>query len=132
MDYSKKIQNQDDVFCSNISIGNNHNSAILEYVNDNNLPIKINLDDYHTGPCLMAELGYLVIKSENNSSLLVFYIPKNISKDQLEWFFSNQYIFLQFVKIGAYSLNNEWQEIYGIDNIKKELLLKEKNGMKLN
>ena len=64
--------------------------------------------------------------------MLVFYIPKNISKDQLEWFFSNQYIFLQFVKIGAYSLNNEWQEIYGIDNIKKELLLKEKNGMKLN
>lgn len=121
-----KIENIDDIFCKDVLIGEDHNQKVIEYINKLNLPLTISLEDYHLGPCELAELGYMVVKSEINSSLLIFYIPKIVSKAQLEWFLSNQYMFLSFIKIGGYSLNEDWTPIKGIQNIRLELVRKHK------
>ena len=56
-----------------ILIGQEHTEGLIDFVRRNSLPLDIKVDDYHEGPCLLASLGYMVVKSENDSSILVYY-----------------------------------------------------------
>lgn len=79
------------------------------------------MDDYHEGPCLLASLGYMVVKSENDSSILVYYLPETISENQRDWFIDHRYLGIEYTKIGGYSLKRTWETIEGFEGIKKEI-----------
>ena len=98
-----------------------HTEGIIDFVKQNHLPLDIKPDDYHEGPVLLMNLGYMVVKSEVNSSLLIFYIPKIISENQRNWFLDHRYLEREFLKIGGYSLEKEVIQIEGYGNIFNEI-----------
>ncbi len=125
------------LFYKEIPMGVSHNQGIKEFVNENKLEIVVREDDYHEAPCIMAELGHIVIKSEDSIKQLIFYIPENITDRQLEWFLLNQAKLSDYIQIGAYSLHKtenqkiEWKKLHGMNEIMVELNRKNlKNAIK--
>lgn len=43
------------------------------------VPIYFQESDYHEAPCMLAEMGHLIIKSTDIASQLIFYLPKEIT-----------------------------------------------------
>lgn len=95
-------------------------------------------DDYQEAPCKIAELGHMVVKSEDSSGLVIFYLPERITDRQLEWVYQNEMILSKYSVIGAYNLQKTSDEVkrenfYGMDKIKKEInrkYLVGKSGLK--
>ena len=104
-----------------ILIGQEHTEGLIDFVRRNSLPLDIKVDDYHEGPCLLASLGYMVVKSENDSSILVYYLPETISENQRDWFIDHRYLGIEYTKIGGYSLKRTWETIESFEGIKKEI-----------
>ena len=104
-----------------ILIGQEHTEGLIDFVRRNSLPLDIKVDDYHESPCLLASLGYMVVKSENDSSILVYYIPEMISENQRDWFIEHRYLEMEYIKIGGYSLNENWKIIESFEGIKREI-----------
>ena len=124
------ISDQDE-FHYDILKGQDHTSAIVEFVRSNHLPLTIRPDDYHDGPCLLASIGYMVVKSEMDASLLIFYIPSIVNENQKNWFLDHRYLRMEYSKIGGYSLNQVWVPIDGFEAIQRQIFQKEKNfGLK--
>ncbi len=79
-----------------------------------------------------------MVKSEDSSGLVIFYLPETITDRELEWFYQNEMILSRYSVIGAYNLQKiddeaNWEKFYGIDKIKKEINRKYivgKNGLK--
>ena len=87
-----------DEFHLDILKGQDHTSGIIEFVRLNQLPLQIKVDDYHEGPCLLAQMGYMVVKSEMDSSLLIFYIPSIVNENQKNWFLDHRYLRMEYSK----------------------------------
>ena len=104
-----------------VFMGQEHTEGLIDFVKRNALPLDIKLDDYREGPCLLASLGYMVVKSENDSSILVYYIPEMISENQRDWFIEHRYLEMEYIKIGGYSLNENWKIIESFEGIKREI-----------
>ena len=112
------------VFHRDILNGQDHTEAIIEFVRLNQLPLQIKADDYHDGPCLLASMGYMIVKSEINSSLLIFYIPSVITENQKDWFLDHRYLSIEYSKIGGYNLKQTWEPIHGFEAIRSEIIKK--------
>lgn len=98
--YEYKVQN-----------GYSHTLGLIDFICKNQLPIDVEEQEYHEGPCKLAEAGHLVIKADEASSLLVFYIPEYVTDEQLNFVFSHQLEFQTYVVIGAFSRkDNQWEE----------------------
>ncbi len=104
-----------------VLIGQEHTVGLIDFIHQKKLNLKINQEDYHIGPCLLASLGYMVVKSENQASILIFYLPQVISSYQRDWFLAHRYLGMEYMKIGGYSLKKDWVPIKGFDGIRNEI-----------
>lgn len=115
-----------EVFESDIKKGISHTSGIQEFSNKYKLGYKFSEEDYQKAPCDMALLGHMVIKTEEETSLVVCYLPERVTDRQYNWLYQNNMILNNYVQIGAFSLHRVvddstcWKEIYGIQEIMKE------------
>jgi len=111
------------VIKEDIMIGESHNTGIDKFVKKyypNNLNIDMN--DYNGAPSVVADLGHLVIKTEDDVSLIVFYIPNVITDNQINWFLENKYKFQNYQMCSAISLRSNFnEELNGIEKVEEEL-----------
>lgn len=126
------------LFEKEVALGENHTKKIQEFSDMYQLGFQFKSDDYQEAPCKIAELGHLVVKSEDSSGLVIFYLPERITDRQLEWVYQNEMILSKYSVIGAYNLQKisdevKWENFYGMDKIKKEInrkYLVGKSGLK--
>lgn len=122
-----------------VNMGLSHTYAIQEFSNLYKLGFEFSESDYQVAPYEITKLGHLVVKSEDYSSVLVFYLPTTITDRQLEWFYANKLELSKYNLIAAYSLEKgldteEWVEIQGLDQIQARMNkknLKENNSNKI-
>lgn len=126
------------LFERDVALGENHTKKIQEFSDMYQLGFQFKPDDYQEAPCHIAELGHLVVKSEDSSGLVTFYLPETITDRELEWFYQNEMMLSRYNVIGAYNLQKtdgevKWENFYGVDKIKKEMNrkhLQEKQSLK--
>lgn len=128
-----------EVFNRNVEEGKSHTTRIQEFSDVYNLGFKFNEEDYQTAPCEIANLGHMVIKSEDEVSLVVCYLPKKITDRQYNWLYQNKEMLSRYIQVSAESLQmvNEdgacWKKLHGVEEIifeaGKKNLMTEK-GMK--
>ena len=126
------------LFERDVALGENHTKKIQEFSDMYQLGFQFKSDDYQEAPCKIAELGHMVVKSEDSSGLVIFYLPERITDRQLEWVYQNEMILSKYSVIGAYNLQKisdevKWENFYGMDKIKKEInrkYLVGKSGLK--
>ena len=117
----------DEEFHKEVSMGKSHTKDIVDFAYQYQLPIQISENDYHDGPCEIAQLGHMVIKTEDDASLFILYLPLEITERQYIWFLDHRYLFMQFVTIGAYSFTSDgWINFVGFNAIKNEVISKYK------
>ena len=100
-----------------------HMSYLQEFSDTYMLGFKFNEDDYQTAPCEIAASGHMVIKTEDNTKTIIFYLPVKVTDRQYNWIYNNKNEISKYIQSGAFSLNeitNEWNQINGIENIMKE------------
>lgn len=118
------------VFFRKIENGISHTSEIRNFVNIYEMGLEIDETDYHEGPCTVAKLGNLVIKSDDDVSQLIFYIPEKITNNQIQFILNNQFLFSKYQVVGGYSLKHlddngvVWKKIHGLNEITMECNLK--------
>lgn len=125
------IQN---VFVQNIESGKSHTQCIQEFSDIYQLDFKFGEEDYQTAPCVIASSGHMVIKSEDEVSLVICYLPEKVTDRQYNWLYQNKNMLDKYIQVNGFSLYNaRLQKIHGTDQImieaRKKNLLKEK-GMK--
>lgn len=107
-----------------VLVGDNHNTGIdifiKNYYPNNNLNIDIN--DYNGAPSVVADLGHLIIKTEDDVSLIIFYIPSVITDNQINWFLENKYKLQNYQMCSAISLRDDFNiELNGIERVEEEI-----------
>lgn len=120
------------LFEKQISNGESHNKGLTTFVNtfypDNNIVIDEN--DYNGAPCIIAELGHLVIKTEDSVSLIIFYIPELVTDHQMDWFLENKYNLIKYQMCNGISLqrdennNRIFTELKGLSSIEENFKIK--------
>ena len=79
---------------------------------------------------MLAEMGHLIIKSADKVSQLIFYLPKEITTRQIEYLMTHQMEFMNYQKIGDYSMkiieDGEivWKNLHGIEEVMREVKIK--------
>lgn len=78
--------------------------------------------DYQDAPCLLALDGHLVVRIEEQSSSMIFYIPSEVSDRQIMWLQQHRDMTLNYTTVGGYSLDKSKDNkidgiLYGIDSI---------------
>lgn len=58
----------------------------------------------------IACLGHFSYKTENDVGIIVFYLPKEITDQQLNYFETHQYDFLSWNTVAAYSFSDDNDE----------------------
>ena len=81
--------------------------------------------DYQDAPCLLALDGHLVVRIEEESSSMVFYIPNEVSDRQIMWLHSKREMALNYTTVGGYTIDKNKDNmidniLYGIDNVIKK------------
>ena len=117
------------VYFREIEEGISHLSALQEFSDKFKLDLKFSGDDYQEAPIEIAKRGHLVIKSEDDSKILIFYIPKRVTDRQLEFFLNNEISLNNtYSTVGFFSLEEDDIETkYGILEVKKDLIRKNRN-----
>lgn len=117
-----------------------HMNYLQEFSDTYMLGFDFKEEDYQTAPCEIAALGHMVVKSEDNSQTIIFYLPSIVTDRQYNWLYNKKEELNKYIQSGAFSLNfetNEWNQIKGIENImieatRKNLKKEDKNeGVKL-
>ena len=118
------------LYFKQVNEGVAHLTALQEFADKFQLGMKFTLDDYQEAPIDIAGRGNLVIKSDDDSKVLLFYIPKAVTDRQLEFFLNNEMDFnSSYSKIGAFFLeDNEVKMERGILEIRKLLNTKNKKN----
>ena len=121
-----------ELYFDEVSNGESHLKVFQDFVDRFKIDMKFSMDDYQQAPIDIASCGHLVIKSDDDSKTLIFYIPKKTTERQLEFFQNNEMSFSNdYSKIGGFSLEEYDIKIkHGIIEIRKELILKRENKKK--
>ena len=115
------------LFERDVQMGEEHVNKFQEFSDSYQLGFHFERDEYQEAPCRIAELGHMIVNSENSLGIIVFYLPEVITDRELEWFYQNEMMFERYSIIAAYTLRVEndkynWEErIYGVDKIKREI-----------
>lgn len=128
-----------EVYEKDVEKGKSHTYRLQEFSNMYKLGFEFTEADYQTAPCEIAKLGHLVVKTEDDVSLAVCYIPERVTDRQYNWLYQNRLLLDKYTQINAYSVQviEEdgicWKKLHGIDEIilesnRKNLL--SKKGMK--
>lgn len=104
-----------------------HTYYIQEFSNIYQLGFDFKEEDYQSAPCEIAILGHLVIKSEEEVSLIVCYLPERITDRQYNWLYQNREMFDKYIQVNGYSLQTVdddgmcWKKVHGIEEIMVEV-----------
>lgn len=118
------------LYYQEVNEGVAHLTALQEFSDKFQLGMNFKLDDYQEAPIDIAQCGNLVIKSDDDSKVLLFYIPEKVTDRQLEFFLNNEMNFNNtYSKIGGFSLENKEVKMErGIMEIRKLLTKKNKDN----
>ena len=113
-----------------------HVKSYQEFSDKYKLGFRFSLDDSQQASLAVASVGHFSYKTEDNTGLLVFYLPQVITERQLTYFQNNLFEFNRYKMIGGYSLIEEDNEIIpkeieGFNNIRKEIFRKYKLNEKM-
>lgn len=76
--------------------------------------------DYQEAPCAIANDGHMVIKTEDDVSLVVLYLPNRVTDRQLTWIYENEFSLGEYRQVNAYSKKDQdWEKLHGIIEIKQ-------------
>ena len=114
------------LYFKDISEGVSHLNELQEFSDRFKLGMKFSPDDYQEAPISIAKMGNLVIKSDDDSKVLIFYVPRDVTNRQLEFFLNNEMIFNnEYSKIGGFSIVEDNVEVKrGIVEIRQEIMKK--------
>ena len=71
-----------EIFERNVRQGESHTKYLQEFSDTFMLGLHFEESDYQEAPCSIAELGHMVIKIEEDASLVVFYLPERVTDRQ--------------------------------------------------
>ena len=113
-----------EIFERQIKQGESHTKYLQEFSDIFELGYHFKEDDYQEAPCAIANSGHMVIKIEEDVSLVICYLPKRITDRQYLYLHGHQTEFSQYGKINAYSLKTEeeeeWDSVHGMGEIIQE------------
>ena len=112
------------------AVGSNHLTAIQQYYKEKNLDYSFSLQDHQKAPCMLAEEGNIVIKTDENNLIAIFYLPEVVTENQCNWFFKNKDEFKKYRFVGALLIekNKEpYDTLHGLDEIDQMMYQKMKN-----
>lgn len=129
------IPNEDeilqDIFEREVAIGKTHNDVLQEFSDTFMLGFHFTAEDYQTAPSKITKRGHLVIKTDEDSKIVICYLPERITDRQLSWLTNNTEMLNKYVQINAFSIKEKienktrWQRLYGLSDILK--VAKQKN-----
>lgn len=111
------------VFEKNVQEDKSHTYYIQKFVNNYKLGFDFKEEDYHAASCEIAKLGYMVVKSEDDPSLVICYLPEKITDRQYNWLYQNSNLLYKYMKVKGYFLKNVdedyyyWEKVYGLEEI---------------
>lgn len=115
------------LFERKVDSGVSHTDEINEFIKKYDIDLNFKQWDYHAAPCMVAQLGHLVIKSDDDVSQLIFYIPELVTDRQLQFIYNNHSKFSKYQVIGGYSLiylddgRVAWTMLHGISQVLLEI-----------
>lgn len=77
------------LFKRRVGEGISHTNEMKVFVDTYNIDLNFKESDYHEAPCMIAGSGHLVIKSDDDVSQLIFYIPELVTDRQIEFLTEN-------------------------------------------
>lgn len=115
-----------EVFERNVQEGKSHTRHMQEFSDIYQLEFQFTEEDYQTAPCEIAMLGHMVVKSEEQVSLVVCYLPERITDRQYNWLYQNIDMLGKYIQVNGYSLQIAdedgicWKKVHGLEEILKE------------
>lgn len=99
-----------------------HIEAFNAFSDKYKLDYNFTSEDSTTAPYVVAKDGHLVVKIEEDSGLVVCYIPKVVTDRQANWIHANSERIAKYTLVGGFGLKAEVNgkdavKIKGIDNI---------------
>ncbi len=120
-------------------IRTNHLDGFQEFSDQYQLGYQFKKEEYQDAPCYLALDGHLILKTVDDSGLVIIYIPEVVTDRQYMWFYNHQNLLAKYSMIGAYAVHlNEngydTDEIEGMDRImqifnRKNMLYQEKKSI---
>ena len=107
-------------------IRTSHLDGIQEFSDLYHLGYQFDKDQYQDAPCLLALDGNFIVKTVDDTGILICYIPELVTDQQCMWFYNQLDLFKNYSTICAYSLNRDEDtyrvnEIYGQDQVMQVL-----------
>ena len=99
-----------DSFGRDVFYGEDHIEVYQEFSDKYQLGYSFSKDDSQYASLEIARLGHFSYKTENDARIIIFYLPKEITDQQLNFFETHQYEFCSWNMIGAYSLSEDNNE----------------------
>ncbi|HBA37721.1 MAG TPA: hypothetical protein DCY94_03275 [Firmicutes bacterium] len=99
-----------------------HIEAFIAFSDKYKLDYNFTSEDSTTAPYVVAKDGHLVVKIEEDSGLVVCYIPKVVTDRQANWIHANSEKITKYTLVGGFGLKeaangNDAVRIKGLDNI---------------
>ena len=115
-----------DFFGREIYYGEDHADVYQEFSNKYHLGYSFSRNDSQYASLEIARIGHFSYKIENDSGILIFYLPEKVTNRQQDYFMQHLYEFSQWKMIGAYSIENidgeeVIQSLHGLNEIKEKV-----------
>lgn len=118
-----------DSFSEDIPYALDHAMAYQDFSDKYNLGLNLSNDSSQAASLQVTQLGHFSYKTEDNSNIIIFYLPEVITDQQMGYFDNHLMDFMKYDLIGAFSLNGEEQEsiqkLHGLAEIRK--VMRDKN-----
>lgn len=100
----------------------NHLDGMKEFMTKHGIKYDLSEDDYQETPVALARDGHLVVKFEETSNIVVFYIPRVVNDEQNKWLYYNMNKFANRNIIGGFVISHDetedkLDEVTGLDKI---------------
>lgn len=116
------------LFEYSVEQGKSHTRGIQMFSDMYQLGFQFSEEDYQDAPCAIASIGHMVIKTDEDTSLAIFYLPERITDRQNNWIQMNESLFRTYVQVNAYSKREDkWKSLHGMYEIKIEMNQKNLN-----
>ena len=99
-----------DSFERDVYYGEDHVEVYQEFSDKYRLGYSFLKDDSQHASLEIARLGHFSYKTENDAGIIIFYLPKEITDQQLNYFETHQYDFFSWNMVGAYSFSEDNDE----------------------
>lgn len=108
-----------DSFGRDVFYGEDHIEVYREFSDKYQLGYSFSKDDSQYASLEIARLGHFSYKTENDTRIIIFYLPKEITDQQLNFFEAHQYEFSSWNMVFAYSFSedNKEQEVISLKGL---------------